>query len=146
MKSIKEQLKVPSAALQAMVDGLRKQSKRKDFVINMSTYGESRGEICFGCAATCAVQQISGINLTVEDIDVANQSLKLGYDFDHLSAFEMSINAARLGDMYLLFLFFDLVWQYDFDYDERFFLKTENWEEQLPAVEALIAELKEKGL
>lgn len=56
-------------AVEAMIIGLETQSKRDDFKINMGHFlvvsvpsGESKN-VCFGCAATCALQQITGINL-----------------------------------------------------------------------------------
>ena len=49
-------------ALQAMVDGLKRQSKRKGFMVDMVTFGNVSPETCYGCAATCTLQEMYGVN------------------------------------------------------------------------------------
>jgi hypothetical protein len=146
MKSIRETLKVPSAALQAMVNGLRKQSKRSDFKIDMGTFGDAYGGVCYGCAATCALQEISGIDFTLENMLWHNLPYATPFSGQEISDFEDVIDAARSGYLLPLFTFFHLHPIHNRGYPRRFNLDTDNWEEQLPEVEKLIAELKEKGL
>lgn len=146
-QSIKKIVKTPSAALQFMVDGLRKQSKREDFFVSMSTFGSSDGETCFGCAATCAIQELTGTNLTVKEINGVEERAKaLNFDLGELEHFECCINDAREGVLFNLFSFFGLLDKYESNYDDRFFLGSVDWKNQLTAVEKLIKELKEKGL
>lgn len=138
-------LQTPANALQAMVDGLREQSKRPDFLVDMSTYGEasSDGAICYGCAATCAVQKATGINLTAKSIGYkAVQAVALDVASDDLRMFEAVINEARCGRLYQLFWYFRMTRLYRESYNNRWFLSDSNWEAQLPAVESFIAELK----
>ena len=55
--------------IDAMITGLKKHSKRKDFEINMNTFGTIGEEVCFGCAATCALQEITGKTITIKSVD-----------------------------------------------------------------------------
>lgn len=149
MKTIKEILKVPSAALQAMVDGLRKQSKRKNFRIDMGSFGEVAitKSLCFGCAATCAAQQIAGKNLTPTNVGtLSKRAKKLNFDVLDLSKFEQAMDHARRGLIGSLFDYFCVAEEHSILFDNRFYLWSDSWEEQLPKVEALIEELKSKGL
>lgn len=144
---ITDYISKPSEALQAMIDGLANQSKRLDFVIDMGTYGSTNGKTCFGCAATCAIQQITDRTLTTKSIGVSNLSIRsksTGIDKEDYSIFEDAINSARQGYLSDLFDYFKLEHDYDFDY--RFDMVSDNWEEQIPKVEELINELKERGL
>lgn len=147
MTSIKEILKVPSAALQAMVDGLRKQSQRQDFKVDMSTFGyyDFETETCFGCAATCAVQEAFGVTFDKESIDfLVYRAEAVKCDARDLDKFESAIDCARQGDLRYLFRFFGA--EYSAEFDHRFELYSDNWKEQLPFVDELIVELKQKGL
>jgi hypothetical protein len=139
----------PSKALQAMIDGLRNQSKRNDFRIVMTTFGESndKSNLCFGCAATCAVQELAKTNFTQSTIgSVFLRANKLQFDIDEFTCFEFSMDKARIGDVYDLFTFCNKQEQFDTNYYDRFFLTSYTWEEQVPKVEKLIKELEEKGL
>lgn len=150
MKSIKELAPKPSDALQAMVDGLLAQSKREDFKIEMESYGEinDHGTICFGCAATCAIQQIAMKNLPIryeiERRSFRAEYLELGYR--ELAFFERAINFARIGDLFFIFQFYNLEKEFDNIFNGSYFLDNDNWKDELPKVEKLIAELKSKGL
>lgn len=151
MKTIKELIKSkPSIALQGMVDGLLKQSKRKGFKINMNTYGVDDFKICYGCAATCTVQQITKHNFKPGEIWLrSHRSQALNVEFDDLYAFEHAVNEARFGDMTKLFVYCDALGFYLSNFgwiDYQFQLMDENWQEQLPAVRRVIKELKKNGL
>lgn len=147
MINIKDTVKLPSTALQLMVDGLQRQSQRSDFKINMGTYGDEVQDTCFGCAATCTIQELAGKNLTKIDIgEIIARSIALGFDVDELREFEGCIDMARQGHLYSLFYFLGFGNVYDYDrYDLRFFLD-HNWRDELQAVEQLIGELKKNGL
>ncbi len=155
MIDIKETLKVPSAALQAMVDGLREQSKSKYFRITMATFGHSDGHFCFGCAATCTIQQIAGkhfeasdlINNNDMDSSVFQRANALNFDVEQLRDFEDAIDSARKGRISRLFFFFGVpITRDSAKYHHRFHLGTDDWKSELPKVEELIAELRENNL
>jgi len=149
MESIKELIQSkPSIALQAMVDGLREQSKRKDFEIRMSTFGHSDNKYCYGCAATCAIQKIANKNLSRENIIVYGQRAKfLNFDPIELNSFELAIDDARIGYLNRLFNFCGTAAALNkLSYYGLFELSTNDWEEQLPKVELLIKELQTQNL
>ena len=156
--NIKETVKLPSTALQYMVDGLLKQSKRKGFMINMETFGELEDidtgkkskQICIGCAATCAIQQLANKNLNKENIQyLARRAKYLGFDYVELDAFEMALDKFRYADFTYLFNFFgisgsrSMVWQYEKNYTYK--LTTNSWKLILPEVKKLIEQLKSNG-
>lgn len=150
MINIKETLKKPSVALQMMMDGLIEQSKREDFEIDMHDFGRSDGtKMCYGCAATCAIQKIAGKNLTVGNIAYSTDRAKyLGFRHNELRIFEDAIDQARKGDLYTLFEFF-----YSSDYlddiniyQDRIYLRNaEDWEDKIPEIKRLIADLQKSG-
>lgn len=99
MLSIKEKAPKISDALQAMVDGIKTQTARPDFELYMFSFGDFNDNICYGCAATCAIQQIAGKNLTPENIrGVRCRSYALELDAKELCAFEEAISNFALGD------------------------------------------------
>lgn len=148
MKSILKIIKgKPSVALQAMVTGLLKQSKRKDFKIDMSTFGTVRDNICFGCAATCTLQQITKINLTQRTMYYHAKYQKFDVDVDEMSDFEDAIDDACCGHMADLFRFCGKFDRYEYRKDtHNFQLSTFDWNEGIPKVRAYIKELKKRGL
>ena len=87
--------------VQAMIDGLKKEHVK----IRMNTFGEIKGGICFGCAATNAICEISGfIPKYEEDFypDGAPGGInpdKLMVESTFLNRFESALNALRLGDI-----------------------------------------------
>jgi hypothetical protein len=146
MKQIKDIISKPSEALQAMVDGLLEQSQRSDFQIYMNTYGEydSYDDICHGCAVTCTVQKLLNKNLTEENIYSYSHSEFFG--IDDIRIFESVMDDARMGYLVSLFEYFNLLDKYHHSFDKRFWLRTDNWQEEIPKVKELINELKEKNL
>jgi len=152
MINIKETLKVPSAALQAMVDGLREQDERKDFKVDMGTFGaplfsarRGRADICLGCAATCTVQKIAGKNLTADIISHREYRAEvLGFDHTEFAAFERAMDQTRCGSVTELFDFF--VVPQAKDVRPSFRLLNGTWRGQLRKVEAYIKELQAQGL
>lgn len=150
---IKDLCPKPSDALQAMVDGLKNHSKREGFSVSMSTFGSAVGSICVGCAATCAIQQATGINLTsksIEDVQARSRRLRVGKE--DLYRFEGVIDSVRLGDLQELFDYYCmgeiystriLKWKTVQGLPQ---LYTDFWEEDLPTYEKLIKKLKKIGL
>jgi len=82
--------------IMAMVKGLEKPVTE----INMTTFGESSGNICYGCAATNAVCKISKIKFKPETIFPAYKradAVKSTKNF--LQIFECAIDNLRRGDI-----------------------------------------------
>lgn len=136
----------PSIALQHMVNGLMKQSKRRNFKINMGTYGTSHGKICYGCAATCAIQSVAKINFTPNLIDHTDDRAKrTKTEVNELDAFEGAINQARQGDLGDLFHFCNIQMSEANRFNSYFELEGGNWKKELPKVKKTISQLKKSG-
>ena len=148
MKTFKDLLPETSDAVQAMYEGLLTQSKRKDFEIDMDSFGKSNGKICFGCAATCAVQQATGINLTPASINtLKDRTTKLKIDYEDLHSFEHAIDMFRKGYSELLFYYYGFknCKELGEKYKPNFYLFDDDWEEQMPLVKDYIERLRTAG-
>jgi hypothetical protein len=144
--SIKEKIQnKPSVALQFMLDGLIGQSERSDFEVDMSFYGDSLNGVCYGCAATCAIQELTGINYNSEQISYrATRCKALSVSKDELGVFECAINGARNGSIKFLFEFCNLN-SSDYKPILKLLMTTSNYKDQLPLVKELIEDLKLHG-
>lgn len=149
---IKNIIHKPSEALQAMVDGLLKQSQRPDFRIDMSTWGRKSGRkykgqyICYGCAATCAVQEIADKDLSCEVVTALQlRAEALGFNGDDETNFEVAINSARIGDTNPLFGYFGIYNQPHKFNRTGIFLGTTTWRREIPNILAYIETLKAAG-
>ena len=156
IKSIIELAPKPSDALNAMVRGLLKASRRKTFNIDMSSFGEIRDGICFGCAATCTIQELSGVafkpssgrlerDTRADLIGYANPLADITY-YD-LMNFEHAINSFRCGSPR------DLIDYYKIPLPDieqitghDLYMCDHNWEEQIPVVRTYIKHLEKMGL
>jgi hypothetical protein len=117
----------PSSAVRAMVNGLRNQDRRADFQVDMGSFGLVHRGVCFGCAATCALQEATGRNFTVRDIT------------EHcLSDWELMIDGLRSGFVKGLLNYYE-VDSFDFDLP---YLSTENWRDNLEPYERLATYLE----
>jgi len=101
-KSFEEIVRAMSAKdiIMAMVNGLKNPSTK----INMCTFGATRVRdqkiVCYGCAATNTVCQISGVKFTPKNIDYTGdraRAIKSSYDF--LTNFERAIDELRKGNI-----------------------------------------------
>ena len=142
-----------STALQAMIDGLKFQSQRKDFRVDMSTFGDfsdlgNRGNpVCFGCAATCTIQQLSEVNFTDSQINSPGERSRLTIrNLNDLNRFEYAIDYARTGDLIHIFEYMGNLDSHEFSHDKQWVLYTDDWQEQLPLVQDFVEMLKLKGL
>jgi len=101
MKSFKEKVQSMTGKeiVMAMVNGLQKEWVKVD----MSTFGDSNTDTCFGCAATNSICQIEGcLPFNTESIvDRDRRASVLNVDEDFLSDFENAIDFLRRGDVYL---------------------------------------------
>lgn len=95
-------------AVEAMITGLQTIPGEK-FYVNMNTYGEPsirNPGVCFGCAATCAVQKLTGVMFEPDTISPSPIRLATIGAKDLLE-FEATIDALRSGHVDLLVMFFD---------------------------------------
>lgn len=154
-KLIRNIISKPSEALQAMVDGLLKYSKRKNFRIRMSTFGSidhAPGNIneyiCYGCAATCALQQIANKDLNC-GTNIGNQEVRarqLGFSIKDENEFEEAMDIARRGNTIDLFYYFRLAPPNNNNLvHPSYGLQTSDWREQIPEVRRHIRALKAAG-
>lgn len=148
MKTIKEIVGTPSRALEYMCDGLLRQSKRKAFRIAMNTYGAYNHDkrLCFGCAATCAIQEIMGKNIPGKFLEWSiDRSGYFGLSNIDLKEFETAIDMASRSLFRRLFRYFDRDFPVELNL-YSFNLETSNWRKELPKVRKLIEDMKKAGL
>jgi hypothetical protein len=137
-----------------MVDGLEVQDRAEGRGIDMTLYW-SIGEdgTCFACAATCAIQQLAGKPLDPkaaysEFSEIVGENADIpaswGHDRSDLRSFERAVDTARMGQVRSLFSYMR-AGRYEGD-DPGFYLRTHDWERQLPIVREFIADLEAKGL
>jgi hypothetical protein len=140
----------PSAAIRAMIDGLKEQSLRDNFVIDMSTFGglSTRDySLCVGCAATCAAQKIAKKNLTVQTIsDVELRADALSFSCYDMAKFEKAVDRLRHGAVLPLFTYFNLSGYVVIPPIRLPFLTTDDWQENLFPYEAYAEQLEALGL
>lgn len=94
-------------AVDAMVKGIARFHKRKSFRIDMNNYGgltypkHVSRPICVGCAATCTIQQLSGIIFTVDTVYMRDErAADVGVAPEDIEAFELAVNSIRRGSAY----------------------------------------------
>lgn len=186
----------PSRAIRAMIEGLRTASYRDDFAVDMDTYGyvsggawpydyasmspvqltaAEEGNLCFGCAATCAVFALSGelhnsdfpaVVLGEPDDRASLLSDRFHTDVREtdLHEFENALDNFRRGYPVPLFAYFGVTapvgflstseeclaknpeWSDLYEGVAGWHLDTGDWEEQLPLVEAYAERLEAAGL
>ena len=120
MLDILKVVPTPQAAMTAMCDGLERQDKRSEFHIDMDfflTASDKTGvNVCCGCAATCAVQQIARRDYNPKFIApddakvlaVTERALYFDIEPTQLMNFEYAMDSARLGLMGDLYAFYGL--------------------------------------
>jgi hypothetical protein len=133
---------------QAMVEGLKATKKMKNFKVNMYTFGDVEGDICYGCAATATMMQLTGKKsnkkefadnvfrpfakgLTEDDvirIEYVIDSFRKGYIDDLVSLCKLTKPQSRFVR--------NLV--YERPLDEHWCLEDTNWEKQLPEIQKYI--------
>ncbi len=158
----------PSKALRAMLTGLIKASERPTFVIEMSVFSEyiKDKDICYGCAATCALMELTGDDRIVKSAFMSTGDSEINItpgrylsnkfsteDHDDIRAtfFESAIDEVRKGDPGSLFRFFHM---HDFvnrDSDGYaitlgWYLDSFNWKDHIGQIEATITEWESRGL
>ncbi len=144
----------PSRALTAMRNGLLATLDDPRFRVLMMSFGEmgreEEEEICFGCAATYAVQAAYNWSLSPEELVKATGStIRAGYVYGSLQDmenFEVAIDTARQGSLSTLFSYMGEIDTSPDKFQGRVGIKQHNWQEQIPALDSLIADLEAAGL
>lgn len=150
MTTIRNFISKPSEAVNAMLTGLNHYDEAPWFDIDMGTYGASYGvskdDICFGCAATCALQQITSKDFTPTTIRTTEtRAAALGLTVQDLAHFEGVINHLRLGEVKPLFNYFGIKRVPKKLQDPGFSLLTQNWKEEFNKVQAYVELLEKEG-
>jgi len=139
----------PSKAIQCMVDGLNKQSQRSDFEVIMVTFGlwvRKKG-VCFGCAATCTIQEIAGRNLDARSIgELEFRAFALGFEPADLERFEYAIDNLREGVPQTVFSYLGIDYPDELKKHDLPRLNTTDWREGIGQYIAYANELKKSGL
>ena len=93
---IRKEVPTLSSAIRLMVAGL-KEIPNDSFIIDMDTFGDSDiHDVCYGCAATCAIQQLADKRLDAGNIMLSkDRAGYLGFKQKELSQFEAIINCLR---------------------------------------------------
>lgn len=98
--------KKPSLVVRAAAHGLQTHRDRDDFVINMGTFGRVTWQdvvyrpvpdgICMGCLATCAMQSISNVEFTPDNIRCTpSRAAAAGFSQVDTRDFELAVDALR---------------------------------------------------
>lgn len=146
----------PSVALRAMCDGLRAADKRPGFIIAMWSYGHADKTFCYGCAATCTLQEITGVEFTPERLQVRRltqlsfnrQAAICKLSTPDVIEFEGAMEFARAGHLAYLYDFLGIATESRINPkpDENWRLWDNNWRTELPKVRAFIRKLEKAGL
>lgn len=144
MRKVSDVISKPSQALKAMCDGLEKQSQRRDFKVDMKTFGEVSNGVCFGCAATCTMQELAKVNLVPNTI--CHRERALGFDMVDCNTFELVMDSARAGSLIALFAYFNIDHKLNPLPFKMWQLSTENWQQQLPIIRKGIVKLESENL
>lgn len=152
MITFRERLGKPSAAVQAMIDGLR-EMEGKGAMVNMGFFFLVSDRECFACAATAAVMKATGCDWGHARAELSsNKGLLwpafakvLGPDVepDDLEYFEKAMDRFRMGRTCDLFHYFGVDYP---DLAADWELWTCGWEDQLPRVEVYRDKLIALGL
>lgn len=135
------ELTCPADAIDAMIRGLRTAKERKDFQVNMGSYGaRDASNVCFGCAATCAIMEAAHVWFTPDNIHPReSRASTIGVPRVELQIFEQAMNDFRRGYVSELFAFFD---QKCVLPQRLWYMTNRNWEDELPKVEDYLEALR----
>lgn len=139
-----EKLPTPFDAIEAMIKGLERFSDHPQFTVDMITFGSyyetySRpdGGVCFGCAATCTLMDISG-GFSVDKVKLLG-TLKGPKD---LVEFEYLIDAVRATELHSLWAFYDFVPIQGLDYLPPSYFLGNRFQKSLGKWKDLVAALR----
>ncbi|MCK5608229.1 hypothetical protein KAR91_40485, partial [Candidatus Pacearchaeota archaeon] len=100
------------------------------FKIDMTTFGNIDNNVCYGCAATCALQQLYDVRFTSDNIFKRDRVLDI--DMIALAQFENAVDMFRTGNINFTARYFRLPCGFQDTYQWR--MKTRNYKEQFPIV------------
>jgi hypothetical protein len=149
-----------SLVVRAICDGL--EDVPPDFRVDMGTYGVYSHGVCFGCAATCAVMKIAGVQFDAASVRSSDsRATEAGLSHRDLLEFEGIVDGFRSGYHVATFLqnlcrvprevHFDVMQQFRQEtYDGAYkalpwSLDTVDWREELSKVRRFAELLAERG-
>lgn len=93
-----------SKVVHAMCDGLLAAADRDNFCVDMNTFGDTAdfgspdNECCYGCAATCTLMKLTGVQLTPQTIlGHSRHAAAVGLPDRDVGDFERAVDAFRCG-------------------------------------------------
>lgn len=152
MKNIRDLVEKPSQAVRLMTKGLRNPG---NISVDMHSFGNQRRGVCFGCAATCTVQQLMSRTFELKDFVKHTESYEVqevyrrnkwselsGITIDSIAEFEWAIDDLRKGKPSALFDLFNVSEPYGFeglpvlnsDFTEEHLLRYDAYADQLEAL------------
>ncbi len=140
-----------SEIVQAMIDGLKKEW----VTIDMFSYGHVNGKVCYGCAATNAICQITNHEFTPEEMNefIAKKAEDAYSTSSFIRKFEAAINALRKGriDIYNLYAKSIKIKTFPLSLERELgfslpWLVNQSYKEYLPKYQELADLLRKKGL
>lgn len=149
-----------SKVVHAMCDGLLAAADRADFCVDMNTYGDTADfdggrETCYGCAATCTLMKLTGVQLTPSTIvSHSRHADAAGLPLTDVADFERAVDAFRAGHVDGLSPFWNLPRFCDTPRDVvneaagqvgYWSLDNSTWREQLPALRQFADFLEANG-
>lgn len=141
---------LPSEFLQAMVDGLEAADKNPKQRVSMGTYGRvTPDDVCVGCAATWALQNLIGRELEADEVRALGAwatSDLFEEDTERINRFEFAMERARNGDLSELARFCCQPFSQLTPRQSRWVLDTRDWDCGLPTVRVAIEEMQAAGL
>jgi len=142
----------PSQAVRAMIDGLLAADRREGFKVDMNTFERYFEGICYGCAATCALQQMGGYPLIFDTSGVHRHVWATRREMmEQFVLMESAIDFFRLGVIKNLLKFYGynyLGWLKACadDAPEKLYMTNGTWRDQIPVAEQWVEFLESKGL
>lgn len=149
-----------SKVVHAMCDGLLVAADRDDFYVDMNTFGDTAEfdvgrETCYGCAATCTLMKLTGVQLTPSTIvSHSRHADAVGLPVTDVADFERAVDAFRAGYDSEWSPFWNLPRFCDTPRDVviraagqagYWSLENSTWREQLPVLRAFADYLADRG-
>lgn len=98
----------PSIVVRATINGLRNALRRPNFLLDMRTFGRvsDSSNLCIGCMATCALQEITNTQFHSDEITTAgSRSEYVGLPYGTVDRFERVVDLLRGNLLYPLYNF-----------------------------------------
>jgi len=116
--TFKEKLKLPSVAAQALVDGLKLYNSDPNFAVRIHSYGGVQSGVCYGCLATCCIQQACQVRLSPDIIGTRlGRAKACKVLVEDLEIFEGAIEKFRTGECKPLLTYFRKGHRHNKDWD-----------------------------